>query len=607
MTDPLALIPLAPSELAAAAAPKHAPPPITSPPSPSDAPGVSSRGRRYKLPDRFAERFHFSADAPSPPNPDLPADPISLDEALASEQSEDWIKAINSEIVSLFEKGTFDIVKTPDHHKPIGSKWVFKRKYDAYGFLTKYKARLVAKGFLQRYGVDYSEVFSPVSKMTSLRLLLSLVAARDLELKQLDVSTAFLNGTLDEEVYVQIPPGLNSRYPNMCFRLRKAIYGLKQAPRVWWLKLSSTLIENGFKPSFADPCLLYRQGKHGFVLMLVYVDDVLAAGHPSDVSDALSVITSTYDCSEIEDARSFLGMAITRDRRAGTLTLSQPNYIAEIVKKHNFDAEQKYTKSTPIPDLKADFNAGELLPLDNPYASLIGSLLYLANCTRPDISFAISTLARHMKSPCVKHWGLAKDLLRYVLATRDLSLTFHRSPPHSEPLSLIGYSDSDFGNNCLPTSTELITRRSVTGFIFLSNGTPISWSSKKQVTVARSSDEAEYQALATSTSQALWLRKLLAEINPPARKLLMFCDNQAALTHVRNPGSINKSKHIDITYQFVLDRQTRGDIEFDYIHTSKNLADIFTKALPRDAFQSLRYKIFGAPSQTNVGAHSRRF
>lgn len=559
-------------------------------PPPSDPP-MRGSSRMRNPPDRLM----FLSDAqPSPShNPEYPSDPITLDEALASPQREDWLKATNNEIASLFSKGTFDVVDTPLGTKPIGCKWVFKRKFDAFGFLVKYKVRLVAKGFLQKFGLDYTEVFSPVSKMTTLRLVLSYAAANNLALKQLDVATAFLNGDLEEEVYVQIPPGLADKYPNKCFHLKKAIYGLKQAPRVWWLKLLNTLTTNGFTPSFADTCLLYRQGKHGLVLMLVYVDDILVTGHPSDVDEAMKIITNEYACSEIEDARSFLGMAITRDHAAGTLTLSQPSYIDEIAKKHNFDLTVRYSQTIPIPpDIKTDFDGGPPLKPDNEYASLIGSLLYLANCTRPDISFAVNTLARHLRNPGEKHLGLAKQLLRYTLATKHLSLTFGKPISPDKSLTLVGYSDSDYANFNLPEPDEKLTRRSVTGFIFLSNGTPISWQSKKQVTVSRSSDEAEYQAMATAASQALWLRKLLAEIETPARKLQMFCDNTAALTHVTSPGSINKTKHVDVQFQFVLDRQTRGDLAFEYIHTSQNLADIFTKGLNRVTFERLRAEFF---------------
>lgn len=575
-----------------------APPPL--PPAPDAAPpplesDVLRRGSRLRT---QLQRFTFLTTAPPPldTNPEYPPDPTTLAEALASPQCEDWQKAVNSEITSLFSNGTFDIIDTPQGVRPIGSKWIFKRKYDAFGFLLKYKARLVAKGFLQRYGRDYFDVFSPVSKMTSLRLLLAYAAAHNLALKQLDVATAFLNGDLDEQVFVQIPDGLSEKYPNKCFYLRKAIYGLKQAPRVWWLTLSSTLLANGFTPSFADTCLFYRQGKHGLVLMLVYVDDILATGHPDDVSEALKVITDNYACSEIDDVRSFLGMAITRDLTAGTISISQHNFIDQIADKLNFSLKVPYHQHTPILETATDFDGGVLLPPDNEYASLIGSLLYLANCTRPDISFAVNTLARHLRNPTEAHMHHAKKLLRYVLTTKHLSLVYGKPSNPNKLIDIEGYSDSNYANPTFSAPGETFTRRSVSGSVFLANGTPICWSSKKQVTVARSTDEAEYQAMAASASQALWLRKLLAEFEPPARVLKVFCDNMASLTHVLSPGSMNKTKHVDVQFQFVLDRLTRGDLSFEYVPSADNIADIFTKGLSRPAFEKLRSKLFLSPS-----------
>ena len=611
-----------PSRVAADPAPSAAPAPDPSTTAPP--PGVSSRGRVRKQTERLVfvmtqriprpiiqtlQRVMLFSHVPTPPpsfKPYHPADPRTLEEALASPQSEDWLKATNDEIASLLAQNTFEVIDIPEGVRPIACKWVFKTKYDAFGFLTKFKVRLVAKGFLQKFGLDYSEVFSPVSKMTTLRLLLAYAAANNLELKQLDVATAFLNGELDEQVYVTIPPGLTQAYPHKCLHLRKAIYGLKQAPRVWWLKLSHTLLSNGFTTSYADTCLFYRQGKHGLVYLLTYVDDILAVGHSEDVNDALSIITNAYKCSEVEEARSFLGMRITRDRAAGTLTLSQPSYIDEVAEKHKFKLPKShpsdpdgvtYSQHIPLsPAQLADANADSAKPLppDSEYASLIGSLLYLANSTRPDISFAVSTLSRHLRAPTEKHMGLAKVLLRYVLSTRSLGLVYGKPLNSSHSLTVVGFSDSNYANPHLPVPDEKLTRRSVTGFVFLANGTPVSWQSKKQATVARSTDEAEYQAMATSASQTLWLRKLLAELEPPARTIKIYCDNMAALTHWRSPGTMNKTKHVDVQYQFVLDRQTRGDLDFEYIHTSQNLADLFTKALHRPVFERLRSSLLTA-------------
>jgi hypothetical protein len=275
--------------------------------------------------------------------------------------------------------------------------------------------------------------------------------------------------------------------------------------------------------------------------------------------------------------------------------LSQPNYVNELAKKFDFSVKVDYYESTPMIPLRKDgeFNNGEPLNLTvHNYPSLIGSLLYLGNCTRPDISFAVSALARHIREPSTVHWTFAKDLLRYCLATRDEGLVFSGLQYNpTDPMFAEGYCDSDYASCTMHLKGEQITRRSVSGYVFFVNGTPVAWQSKKQVTVSRSSDEAEYQALATSASTGLWLRKLIAEITGVVKPITINGDNQAALLHVNHPGSINRTKHVDITHQFVLDRAIRNDLKFAYVNTSENVADIFTKATVKNTFVYLKNKL----------------
>ena len=524
----------------------------------------------------------------------VPPDPKTLKEALGTPEAADWMDATVSEVTSLLEKGTFEVVDIPEDKTLVDTKWVFKRKVDAFGNFVKMKTRLVAKGFLQKFGVDYFDVFSPVTKLSTLRVLLSLVAALDLELRHVDVRTAFLNGDLDEEVYIKVPEGLHDMYPGKCFKLRKAIYGLKQAPRVWWMNLSATLAKHGFVPTFADQCLFMKKGKHGTVYCLVYVDDILFAGSASDVQDAVDVILSTCDATDEGDASSFLGMAITRDRLRRTLNLSQSAYVEDVAGKYKFDVDHA-NKKVNIP-IKTD-DPGPSTPLTQDqagvYASLVGSLLYLANCTRPDISFAVGVLSRHMARPEENHLKMAKYLLRYCINTKELGLEFGPSNGSgANPLLVVGYSDTDYGMNRFAVAGQPITRRSVSGFTFMINGTPVIWQSKKQPVMARSTDDAEYIGLATTASNGLWLRKLVGEIIGLFEPMQIFGDNMAALRHIDAPGSINRSKHVDICYQFVLDRALRNDLKFGYVPSAENIADVFTKALTGAVFAKLRSFLF---------------
>eukprot|EP00798_Chlamydomonas_sp_ICE-L_P025101 gene25101-biopygen19563 len=521
----------------------------------------------------------------------VPPDPSSLSEAMASHERDGWLDATVSEVCSLLEKGTFRVVDKPDR-PVVSTKWVFKRKVDAFGNFVKYKARLVAKGFLQKFGVDFTDVFSPVTKLATLRVLLSHVAALDLELRHVDVKTAFLNGDLAEEVYIAVPEGLHDMYPDKCFKLDKAIYGLKQAPRVWWLNLSSTLAKHGFKPTFADQCLFIKQGAKGLVYCLVYVDDILFAGHADDVQDAVNIILNAYDDTNEGQARSFLGMAITRNRANRTLTVSQLAYVKDMAKKFGFDSEYPNKKvSIPISTDNPEPGAPLSQKDAGDFASFIGSLLYLANCTRPDISYAVGIMARHMRTPHFAHLKSAKHLLKYCIATQDLGLSF--GPDVSSGLmNVVGYSDSDYANAKLPVVDETVTKRSTSGFVFMSNGTPVAWQSKRQPVVARSSDDAEYIAMANAASTGLWLRKLYGEMSGSVFQCMtIFGDNTATLKHIEDPGSINRSKHIDIAFQFVLDRAIRHDLKFIYVASSENTADVFTKALTFSVFSYLRNKL----------------
>lgn len=301
----------------------------------------------------------------------------------------------------------------------------------------------------------------------------------------------------------------------------------------------------------------------------------------------VDVILKAYEATDLGEASSFLGMAITRDRHNHTIQLLQKAYVDDMAKKFNFDPDHHNRRAdVPITALDADPGAPLEKEKAGQYASLVGSMLYLANCTRPDISFGVGVLARHLRSPYTTHWKLARQMLKYCIATRDLGLTY--GPGSTEAIDLVGYSDSNYGGHFYPVVNEAISRKAVSGYVFLSNGTPVSWSSKKQPVMSRSTDDAEYLGLANAASTGLWLRKLYGEMSGSVKSLTIFGDNMASLQHVSDPGSINRSKHIDIAYQFILDRAMRNDLKFVYVPSAENVADIFTKALTFSVFVYLR-------------------
>jgi hypothetical protein len=435
--------------------------------------------------------------------------------------------------------------------------------------VERYKARLVAKGFMQREGVDFTETFAPVSKHTTLRALLALVAEEGLHLHQLDVKTAFLNGELEEDIYMVQPPGYVEGGPRTVCHLRKSLYGLRQAPRAWYAKLKMELEKLGFKESVADAGLfILDKGDHK-VFLMVYVDDMLIASRElSSVVAVKELLGSVFDVHDLGEANFFLGMKITRDKEEGTVVLSQKKAVADLIKR--FGLGDAKGKSTPLSVSTRLTKEGKGVDRSSvPYMELVGSLLYISGCTRPDIAQAVGALSRFMSYPTEQHWGTAKGVVRYLLSTADWGIMFKRGAG-----SLVGYCDADYAG-------DVDSRRSTTGYVFLLAGGAISWSSKLQATVAVSTAEAEYMAAASAVKEGLWLRKLLSDLGRiGAEPVLINGDNQAALKLLGNPVVSARSKHIDVLYHFARERVTRGEVKFQYCSTERMVADCFTKAVP---------------------------
>lgn len=502
-------------------------------------------------------------------------EPFTYAEAMASEYSAEWQTAMDEEIVSLLVNNTWTLEAPPAGTKPIPVKWVYKVKYDSAGNVDRFKARLVAKGFKQQEGVDFDEVFAPVSKYSTVRALLAKVAAVDMHLHMLDVKTAFLQGNLEETVYITQPPGYEEGDPSLACHLHKALYGLKQAPRAWHHRLHQELDSYGFKASEADPSLYTYTGKEYNTYILVYVDDILIASQSLDnVVTVKSALLSSFDARDLGEASTYLGINIIRNREAGTIKISQARMTADLVSKYGVaDSKPRNVPLTPgVTLVKGD---GDILDKVNyPYSQLVGSLMYLAICTRPDISFAVGSLARYMANPTTVHWQAAKGVLRYLASTIDYGITYGKVNSN-----LLGYCDADYAG-------DLDTRRSTTGYVFLYNGGAITWQSKRQPTVAASTTEAEYMAAAAAVKEGLWLRKLAADLGllDGAAAINILADNQSAIKLLRNPISSLRSKHIDVVHHFARERVLRKEVTFSYTATNTMVADILTKALSGDKF-----------------------
>ncbi|GAQ92153.1 hypothetical protein KFL_009340020 [Klebsormidium nitens] len=509
-----------------------------------------------------------------------PVEPQTLEEALGSPEAELWRKALEEEFTSLQENGTWELSEPPPDVKPIPCKWAFKLKKDENGNIARFKARLVIKGFKQRKGVDYDEVFAPVSRHVTLRSLLAVAAAQNLEVDQLDIKTAFLNGDLEEEIWMEQPELFETGGKQLACRLKKSLYGLKQAPRAWYLKLTAEMRELGFEPSAADPALFIRRDEDGrTAFTAVWVDDCLVVGEREVVASVKAALGRIFTVRDLGPVRYFLGMEVTRDREARTIKLTQKRAALDLLEQFGMDATR--ARRVPLNPGEKVQKRGEPLDVERyPYASLVGSLLYLANCTRPDLAQATASLARFMSSPTEDHWRLAKSVLSYLAGTVEAGLTYGAEKPEFE-----GFCDANHGG-------DPDTRRSTTGYVFLLGGAAVSWASKLQQTVAYSTVEAEYMAAAHAAKEALWIRKLAADLGLESGRLTVWSDNQGALQLIKHPITSQRSKHIDISHHFVRERVVRGELKFEYCPTAKMPADFLTKALVVTKFEECK-KLIG--------------
>ncbi|KAJ9511133.1 hypothetical protein QJQ45_013172 [Haematococcus lacustris] len=482
----------------------------------------------------------------------------SVAEALSGPQADMWLQAMHAELASLHENQTWCLVDKPAGARVLPTKWVLKIKRDAAGAIEKIKARLVAKGYMQVSGVDVGDVYAPVSKHTTLRTLLAKAAAEDMEVHQVDVDAAFLNGQLEpnEIIYVQQPEGFVEGSYNTVCKLQKALYGLRQAPRAWHARLKQVLEGMGFRASESDPALFTMQRQAGMVYLLVYVDDCLICTEKGDF-DSLNYVkqqlSAVFGIKDLGDTKWFLGMKVTRDRAVGTLKLDQQQYVLELL--NTYGMTTAHSKSVPMaPAVKLEKEGVALDTSEHSYSGLVGSLLYLSCCTRPDITYAVGALARYMSAPTQQHWTAARAILSYLKGTADQGLVFDYA------------GDKD-------------TARSTTGYVFAMNGAAISWSSRLQPTVAMSTAESEYMAASSAVKEGLWLRKLMQDLQLPGDCTSILCDNQAALQLLHNPIASARAKHINVHHHFARERVARGEVSFSYCSTASMVADIMTKPL----------------------------
>jgi hypothetical protein len=520
--------------------------------------------------------------------------PKGYREARASPQWEHWKQAMQEELNSLNAHNTYHHVKRERHMKVLTTHWVYALKTDSEGNIVRYKARLVAGGHQQVMGVDVHEVFAPTVSYASRRTLLSVAAALDLEVHQVDIKTAFLHGLIDGDVYVRQPPGFDNGDTSVVCKLSKALYGLRQAPRQWWKKIDSVMSALGFSACKSDAGLYVNMSDpDNPVYVGVFVDDMLICSKKKEqavhLKEELSKLFEIHDLGEVKD---FLGCHIIRDRGERVLYMRNTAQIDEYVESFGLDGETHSMRVPMSPDFVITkephtvekregekdvvFGAGTLLPEGNRYNELLGSLLYLANTTRPDISTAVGILSRFRVSPTTAHYNAALRVLKYLKDTRTMGLRLGGSGP-----LLMAYTDADYAG-CLDT------RRCLSGLAVKVMGGLVSWGSKKQSSVSLSTTEAEFQASCVAINEVNWLKGLLGEMGISVGKVPLYCDSNGCLSQLKNPQCSRLTKHIAIRFHRAREAVDAGEVSPVFVGTKENVADIFTKALGPQDFERHR-------------------
>ena len=530
---------------------------------------IRKSSRTVRPPQRFSPSAYYMLLTED-------GEPQCYSEAVQVDDSVKWKSAMEEEMNSLQKNETWSLTELPAGKKALQNKWVFRIKEEHDGS-KRYKARLVAKGYQQKKGIDYNDIFSPVVKMTTIRIVLSIVAAEELHLEQLDVKTAFLHGDLEEDIYMVQPEGFQvAGKENLVCKLIKSLYGLKQAPRRWYLKFDSFMMKNGYTRSDMDHCCYFKQFDSSYIILLLYVDDMLIAGsNMREINRLKRQMSEEFEMKDMGAAKQILGMSIIRDRSEGTLKLSQEKYIGKLLEK--FSIQDAKTRSTPLAthfnltkkqSPKTDEDKKDMAKV--PYASAVGSLMYAMVCTRPDIAHAVGVVSRFMSNPGKEHWEAVKWLLRYLKGTSKIALCFRK-----KDVILEGFSDADLGG-CLDT------RKSTTGYIFTLGGTAVSWMSRLQKSVALSTTEAEYMAISEASKEMIWLKNFLEELGKKQADNALYSDSQSAIHLAKNPVFHARTKHIQLRYHFTRELISNGTLSLKKILGSKNPADMLTKVVTNE-------------------------
>uniref|UniRef100_A0A2A4J3A4 Reverse transcriptase Ty1/copia-type domain-containing protein n=1 Tax=Heliothis virescens TaxID=7102 RepID=A0A2A4J3A4_HELVI len=508
---------------------------------------------------------------------DVAEECLTYEDVMGSTEREEWSKAIEEEMKSFHDNDAWELVDKPSGVRIVQCKWVFKKKLNSDNSV-RYRARLVAKGFSQKKGIDYKETFSPVLRYSTLKMLFAVSVNLDLNIVHLDVKTAFLNGELKETVYMQLPNNLRNK-DNMLkvLRLKKAIYGLKQSARAWYKKVDNCLLQLGYRKSMYEPCLFVKITENVKTYIALFVDDFFIFSSCNKEIDYLKAqLSARFQLKDLGILKQCLGMDVTIEK--GKICIHQKKFIEKLLCKFNM----QYCNGVQTPmEVNLKLEKDENKNVTNlPYQQLIGSLMYISVLTRPDISFTVSFLSQYNNCYSEIHWKHAKRVLKYLYETKTYGLMYVKNN-----CDLIGFVDADWGSN-------MIDRRSFTGYCFLYSGCVISHECRKQQTVALSSTEAEYMAICEASKEAIFLKNLLSELiisnNNP---IVLYNDSQSAQNLADNNMYHRRSKHIDIRFHFIREIVEKKIIKLNYLNTSQMPADLLTKSLGKEKHYSCLNKM----------------
>ncbi|GJW56078.1 retrovirus-related pol polyprotein from transposon TNT 1-94 [Tanacetum coccineum] len=468
-------------------------------------------------------------------------EPKNVNEALGDES---WIVAMQEELNQFIANDVWELVPQPKNMTIIGTKWVFRNKLDENGIVSRNKARLVAQGYNQQEGIDYDETYAPVARLESIRILLAYACALDFKLFQMDVKSAFLNGFINEEVYVAQPPRfIDFEKPDHVYKLKKALYGLKQEPKAWYDRLKAFLIKHEYKMGMVDNTLFTKKKSSNLIIVQIYADDIIFGSTCQDMCDEFAkIMHDEFEMSMMGELNFFLGLQIKQMEDG--IFFNQSKYIKEMLKK--FGLEDSKPMKTPMSSDTKLTKDEECESVDSTkYRGMIGSLLYLT-ASRPDIMFSVCLCARFQEAPKTSHLEAVKRIFRYIKGTTHLGLWY----PKGTGIETVVYADSDHAG-------DYVDRKSTSGICTFVGCCLTSWFSKKQTALAISTTEAEYVSAGKACQQALWMKQALIDYDVRLDDVPIMCDNKGAIDLSKNPVQHSRTKHIEIRHHFLRDNVRR--------------------------------------------------